>query len=64
MEFSITQDEYIKLAIDRYAEDNVHQRLGQFFCNRFNPPKEVEDKLWEMDDLEAEEFIINNIVSQ
>lgn len=64
MKFSITQDEYIKLAIDRHKKDNVHQRLGQFFCNRFNPPKEVEDKLWEMDGLEAEEFIINNIVSQ
>ena len=64
MNFSITQDEYIKLAIDRYTKDNAHQRLGQFFCNRFNPPKEVGDKLWEMDDLEAEAFIINNIVSQ
>lgn len=60
--FTITQSEFVDFAVDRYNGDNVFQRYGQFFCNTFNPPKEIHDVLWEMDGKEAEAYIIDNLV--
>lgn len=60
MSWKITMEQFLEFQNKFYGK-TTSERLGQAFCNEFNPPKEVTDKLYEISNNKFNDLILNLI---
>lgn len=65
--FEIEKAEYISFKTIYHGGSYKHLRYGQAFCNHFGlhksqAIKDIMDKLYELDGVEAKEFVSNNFL--